>query len=48
MVTHVISSYETNVMSPKNVEHLWHPSGPVGDANLWQNVEFVINLLISA
>ena len=41
MVTSVVSSFETNVVGPKNIQHLWHPLNTPGDANLWQNVELV-------
>jgi len=38
MVTNIIDGYETNVMGPKKVEYLWHPTD--NDEKLWTDVEF--------
>jgi len=40
MVQNIVGGYETNVMTPKKIQYLWHPLGHPGDANLWQNVEY--------
>jgi len=40
MVQNIVGGYETNVMTPKKIQYLWHPLGHPIDANLWQNVEY--------